>query len=170
MDFSSITTVFSMVKGAQELASAAMGVKGFNDSAVTISEINQKLLAAQQGLLAHNTMLLQLQSDYFQATEELRKLKEAATEKARYDLVDLGGGVFVYCTNLAPMPGDAAKPGHPDVAHYLCQPCFDAGTKVVLQHNGDYWRCNGCKTAYQANPRSSQSVIDAINSRESYFP
>ncbi len=170
MDFSSIATAIASLKSAQELASATLAVRDFNQSAAAIAQINEKLLGAQQGLLAHNTMLLQLQSEYFQATEELRKLKEAVAEKDSYDLVDLGGGVFVLEAHIAPDEGGSSVPGRTQPKHYVCQPCFAGGSKVVLQHNGDYWRCNGCNAVYQANPRSTQSVMDALDRRDSYFP
>lgn len=156
MDLSSITTVLASLKGAQELASAALGVKGFNDSAATISEINQKLLAAQQGLLAHNTMLLQLQQDYFQTTEELRKLKETVAKKDRYPLVDIGNGALAYLVD-----GQACGESDPEVAqpkHHLCQICWDRdGVRSVLQpqprHFGHLWRiCNVCGKELSVGP------------------
>lgn len=148
MDLSSITAVLASLKGAQELASAALGVKGFNDSAATISEINQKLLAAQQGLLAHNTMLLQLQQDYFQTTEELRKIKEAVAKKDSYPLVDIGNGALAYAVHVN--NGGQGDPEIPQPQHCLCQVCWDReGIRSVLQPAprafGNIYRvCNHC--------------------------
>lgn len=141
MDFSSIATAIASLKSAQELATATLSVRDFNQSAAAIAQINEKLLAAQAGLLAHNTMLLQLQNDYFQAMKELREIKEAATEKDRYTLVDVANGVFVYKANVA----DGETP------HYACQPCLDKGDKAVLQSRNGFLHCPLCKQAYPLN-------------------
>ncbi len=148
MDFSSIATAIASLKSAQELATATLSVRDFNQSAAAIAQINEKLLAAQQGLLAHNTMLLQLQNEYFQTTEELRKLKEAIAKKDSYPLVDIGNGALAYRCDI-----EAGGQGDPEVAqpqHHLCQVCWDRdGTRSVLQpaprFGGDLYRvCNSC--------------------------
>lgn len=149
MDFNSIATAVASLRTAQELASAALGVRDFNQSAAALAQINEKLLAAQQGLLMHNATLLQLQQDYFEATKELRELKEAVASKDRYPLFDLGGGKFVYRVDVAPHEGRPGEPGRAEPAHYLCQPCWDSkGHRSVLQHWGNSWHCTLCKQAY----------------------
>jgi hypothetical protein len=168
MDFSSITTAIASLKSAQELAAATLGVRDFNQSAAAISKINEQLLAAQQGLLAHNTMLLQLQSEHFQATKELRELKEAVAEKGRYDLVDIGGGVFVYRANVSPEQHRAGGPGSANPMHYLCQPCLDKGDKSVLQGRNGYWHCSLCRQAYQGSGNPSGSLT--IDETDISFP
>lgn len=148
MDFSSIATAIASLKSAQELATATLAVRDFNQSAAAIAQINEKLLAAQQGLLAHNTMLLQLQSEYFQATEELRKLKESVAKKDSYPLVDIGNGAFAYRGHVN--SGGESNPEVTQPEHYLCQICWDRdGTRSVLQpaprFGGDLYRvCNSC--------------------------
>ncbi|NED64217.1 hypothetical protein G3I15_25095 [Streptomyces sp. SID10244] len=150
MDFSSIATAIASLKSAQELAAATLGVRDFNQSAAAIAQINEKLLAAQQGLLAHNTMLLQLQSEYFEATKELRELKESISQKTGYDLFDLGGGVIVYRANLAPEQAGTGHPGAAKPQHYLCQPCYDQNIRIILQpHGEDRLRCSGCQNTYR---------------------
>lgn len=150
MDFSSIATAIASLKSAQELAAATLGVRDFNQSAAAIAQINEQLLAAQQGLLAHNTMLLQLQSEHFEATKQLRDLKEAAAQKAAYELFDLGAGVFVYRSNGTPAQAGAGGPIPAQPEHFLCQPCYDVGTKVVLQPHGEtLLRCSTCRHLYR---------------------
>lgn len=152
MDFGSIATVIASLKSAQELAAATIGVRDFNQSAAAIAQINEKLLAAQQGLLMHNAMLLQLQQEHFEAAKELRELKESTASKDRYPLVDLGGGKFVYRVEIAPNEGGSCKPGGAQVTHYLCQPCWDTkGHRSVLQYWGNGWHCTLCRQAYVAN-------------------
>ncbi|WP_423169706.1 hypothetical protein [Stenotrophomonas maltophilia] len=166
MDFSSIATAIASLKSAQELATATLSVRDFNQSAAAIAQINEKLLAAQQGLLAHNTMLLQLQNEHFQTTQELRELKESIAEKNRYLLVDLGGGVFVYRVNSTPQEGGPGQPGLAEPAHYVCQPCLDKGDKAVLQSRNEFWHCPLCRQVYAARGRASHGATFAITDED----
>jgi len=149
MDFSSIATAIASLKSAQELATATLSVRDFNQSAAAISQINEKLLAAQQGLLAHNTMLLQLQNEHFHATEELRKLRESIEQEGRYPLVDIGNGALADAGHI-----DSRGHGEPEVPqpeHYLCQGCWDIRrVRSILQpsirHPKTKVICNNCSS------------------------
>ncbi|MEA9605737.1 hypothetical protein QY702_04545 [Xanthomonas campestris pv. plantaginis] len=152
MDFGSIATVIASLRSAQELAAATLGVRDFNQSAAAIAQINEKLLAAQQGLLMHNAALLQLQQEHFETAKELRELKEATASQMRYPLVDLGGGKFVYRVEIAPHESRPGEPGSTEASHYLCQPCWDTkGHRSVLQYWGSGWHCTLCRQAYIPN-------------------
>ncbi len=49
-------------------------------------------------------------------------------------------------SSLSPSRRQRSGPRRREVAHFLCQPCFDGGKKVVLAGNGDgYWWCPVCK-------------------------
>lgn len=170
MDFSSIATAIASLKSAQELATATLSVRDFNQSAAAIAQINEKLLAAQQGLLAHNTMLLQLQSEHFQTTQELRELKESITDKNRYLLFDLGGGVFVYRVNGTPQEGGTGQPGLAEPPHYVCQPCLDKGDKAVLQGRNGFWHCPLCRQAYDARSGARGASIAFTDDDVPYRP
>jgi hypothetical protein len=161
MDFSSITTVIASLTSARELGVAALGVRDFNQSAAAIAQINEKLLAAQQGLLMHNAMLLQLQQDHFETAQELRVLKEAAAQQARYPLIDLGDGVFAYRVDVPPQEGGTSEPSATQVVHHLCQPCWDGGKRSVLQRHGQGLKCPLCETFFypkQGVSRSGYSI------------
>ncbi|KGR44456.1 hypothetical protein [Xanthomonas vasicola] len=148
MDFASITTVVSSIKAAQELLSAAVGLRDANQAAAIVSKINEQLLAAQQGLLSHNVMLLQLQQENFETAKQLRELKEAIAKKDSYPLVDIGNGALAYTVDI-----QAGGQSDPEIArpqHHLCQICWDRdGLRSVLQPpprfgGGVYRICNHC--------------------------
>ena len=83
MDFALISTAVGSLKAAKDLGQAALGIRDFNQFASTISQINDQLLKAQESLFTHNAQLMQLQQDHFEARDELRKLRDAATERGR---------------------------------------------------------------------------------------
>lgn len=149
MDISLVTGAVTAIKAARELGSAALKVRDFNQFAGTIAQINDQLLKAQESLFAHNADMLELQQKYFEACEELRKLNLAASERARYSLHELSPRIFVYRMKDTP---DSANSKDVEPPHYLCQPCFDKGTKSVLQKydmwGSIYLHCTICDTKY----------------------
>ncbi|WP_372356956.1 hypothetical protein ACCP99_08165 [Xanthomonas sp. NCPPB 3443] len=148
MDFGSINLVISSLGAAQTLAKAAVGIRDFNESAAALAQINEQLLAAQQGLLSHNVMLLQLQQENFETAKELRELKEAIAKKDSYPLVDIGNGSLAYAVDI--QAGGESDPEITHPQHHLCQICWDRdGLRSVLQpapkFGGAVYRvCNHC--------------------------
>lgn len=85
------------------------------------------------------------------ANEHLRELQAGQRERAGYQLAEVvtGRGFFGYRPGAG---AEAAQRGDEPV-HFLCQPCFDAGRKAVLNHNGDgHWWCPVCKHGAQLMP------------------
>lgn len=133
MDYSQISAIAGAVAAAKQLGEAALGIRDFNQLSGTVMNLNAQLLKAQEGLLAHNAELLQLQHEHFQAREKLRKLEEAIRDRGHYSLVEVSPGIFSYRVNLSPQQGGTGEPGTAEPLHYVCQSCFDNGRKVVLQ-------------------------------------
>lgn len=117
--------------------------------------MNDQLLKAQDALFSHNAQLLALQQQLFETTEKLRKAEETIAERGRYSLVDVGGGQWAYRVNIVPTRSGAGEPRAAQSAHYVCQPCFDNGRKVILQFGdamgiNQLW-CPVCKTSVSAS-------------------
>lgn len=144
MDISLVTGAVTAIKAARELGSAALKIRDFNQFAGTVAEINEQLLKAQESLFAHNADMLDLQQKYHEACDELRRLKAVAAERECYSLHEIGPGVFAYRL-------DTSRKSEP--LHYLCQPCFDKGTKSVLQdlydHGPQTLGCTVCDAKYR---------------------
>ncbi|RYF76817.1 MAG: hypothetical protein EOO22_00830 [Comamonadaceae bacterium] len=150
MDASQIGIVATAIGAAKDIGKAMLGVRDFNLLADRIAAMNDQLLKAQDALLAHNAAMFQLQSENFEAREELRKLKEAASERSRYTLVEITQGNVAYRVNLGPALSAPGQPVSAEAMHYLCQPCFDDGRKVTLRYFnsatfGESWTCSVCK-------------------------
>lgn len=152
MDFSSLTAMTSAISLSKDLASAALGVRDFTKIAPIISELNNKLLAAQSSLLVDRQALLALQEEKLEMTEKLRKMEESLAERERYTLIELSTGVFVQRVNATPVDGHVGDPIAAEPLHYVCQPCLSRGFKVVLQRqergNAIVHYCSGCKAIY----------------------
>lgn len=147
MDPTLIGTVAASITAAKDILS---GLASERDSALIrekTSALMEQLLKAQEGLLAHNTALLQLQNEHFKASQELRELKETVRERDRYPLVNIGNGHTAYRVNVTPHQGGAGEPGLPQALHYLCQLCADSGVKAVLQPvpRSVFMQCPRCR-------------------------
>ncbi|WP_114240136.1 hypothetical protein [Dyella sp. C9] len=157
MDFSQISIAVGALKTAKEIGQAALAFKNFNETAGAIAQINEQLLKAQDGLFAHNSQLMELQQKYFEATEELRKLKEALAQRGRYSLFEISDRVFVYRVDGSPQNRGTGAPSSPEPLHYLCQPCFDKGAKSVLRKKNEWGvislECPTCKEEFLTNDR-----------------
>lgn len=154
MDISLVTGAVTAIKAARQIGSAALKVRDFNQFAGTIAEINEQLLKAQESLFEHNADMMDLQQKYFEACEELRALRKAATERDKYSLCEISPRVFVYRAKVS--TGTAAEDAEP--LHYLCQPCFDKGVKSVLQNYNQwgtvYLHCTICNSKYDSGQRT----------------
>lgn len=154
MDFSLVSAAITSIKTAKDIAGSALAVRDWNLVATEIAKMNDQLLKAQDALFSHNSQLLELQQQLFETTEKLRKAEESIAERGRYSLVDVGGGQWAYRVNVSPVQGGSGEPSASQFPHYVCQPCFDNGRKVVLQL-GDamgykhLW-CPVCKTTVSA--------------------
>lgn len=155
MDYSLISTAFNALRAAKDIGNAAIELRDWNQMATEITKINGELLKAQDALFAHNASLLNLQQQNAQMVDDLRKAKEALAERGRYTLFEIGRGKLVYRANIIQPQSDAAITVAPEPMHYLCQPCFDLGRKMVLQlyldaADGPVACCPHCKQFFNA--------------------
>ncbi|WP_211456415.1 hypothetical protein [Comamonas brasiliensis] len=149
MDWTAIGGITASISAARDIAK---GMSALRDSTLInerTSALLDQLLKAQEGLLAHNTALLQLQGEHFEACEKVRKLEESARERGRYSLVEVTPGNLAYRVNLTQGQNGDSEPRSTEPLHYLCQPCFDNGRKVALNYRnlhirGEVWGCSVC--------------------------
>ena len=147
MDYSLITVAAGALNAAKTLGQTLVGLHDFNQTAAVVSQLNGELLKAQDSLFTLSAQLHELQQENFRTSQELRDLKERMAERARYALHDIANGVFVYRSNGFTADGDR------EPVHYLCQPCFDKGTKAVLiggmsPNRIETHSCPVCKVLY----------------------
>ena len=132
MDASQISIVATSLSMARDITKTIIGIRDANLVAEKVTALNDQLLKAQEALLAHNAAMFQLQNQYFEAREELRKLQESASQHGRYTLVEVVPGQFAYRVNVTPESSGTSEPGGTQLMHYVCQPCLDKGVKAVL--------------------------------------
>lgn len=153
MDFTLVAGAASAISTAIGIGKTAVDIRDANKLSGAVIAMNEQLLNAQQSLFVHNASLMELQQKYFEATQELREVKETLAERQRYSLFEITPGFFVYRVNVDPSQSGSGTPGSAEPEHYVCQPCLDGPTKsrYVLRYYsgtdfGTYWHCPGCKS------------------------
>lgn len=158
MDPSLVAAIATALSTAQKLLSGAVKLRDNNLIGQAVADANDQLLKAQQDLFTHNAEMMKLQQEHFEVREQLQRMKAANAERDRYSLQELDKGVFAYGLK-------APEAGEP--LHYLCQPCFDKGTKSVLQDRDNFGavtlKCPVCQNEYRSGrkkpyPRLSPSL------------
>ena len=155
MDPGSIGAIVTALKTALDL------VKGWRDDGegvtVTMDSVHgltTAVLEAQDHALNAREAQFELARRNDALESELRALRKLNAEREKYEIANVGSrGAYVYAPKSGSMP---------DVTpHWLCQPCFDASKKTLLQYVNTLpdselgapmalWRCPVCKTHVRA--------------------
>jgi hypothetical protein len=103
-----------------------------------ILHLQSELLQVQAAVIEQNRLVESFQ-------KRVAELECAQTVKSRYRLAKVGSVGNFIAYRLRPVSEVPENAGEPE--HFVCQPCFDAGKRVVLiGYGGGYWRCPVCKT------------------------
>lgn len=147
MDPSLISGVITSINAIKEITKAGIAVRDFNLTAAEISKINGELLKSQDLLFKHNAELLTIQQELFEKDRRIRELEASMSDRDAYFLDQLVPNVWVYKSKTNP-------------PHHLCQPCYDAGKKSILQsgflpHRAPGYICQICKSTISLASRSA---------------
>ncbi len=147
-DIASMAALAGTLKTCYDLGNAAIGLNDSNKLSTAIAQMNKQLLEAQHSLFVLSGQAFALQQQLVQSEEQKRKLEASLEERDRYVLFEVGREQFVYRFKVEQEV--AAGPGISQPAHYICQPCFDNGRKVVLRFFdsstfGPHYTCSVCQ-------------------------
>lgn len=139
---------FSAMK---DLAAGLVGERDRQKAAAIEVEFTNKLIEAQSQLTQLLGTVIEQQGRIGTLEQRLRDLEADQAEKARYVLAKVGteGEFFAYRLRVSAELNERIN----EVDHFICQPCFETGKKVVLTGNGHgYWLCSVCKHGAQTEP------------------
>ena len=152
------STGLAVFQAAFHLAGLLVNERDRQKVAAIQIDLTQKIMDAQTQFLQMQGTVIEQQRAIAVLEERLRELQSKTAEKERYVLAKLGteGQFFVY----RPRPVAELEQGSAEVEHFICQPCFEAGKKVVLTGNGSgYWWCTVCKHGAQVSDDSDAVVF-----------
>ena len=170
MDPSLISAAIGSIRAAKDLATAAVSVRDWNLVATELAKVNEQLLRAQDALFSHNAQLLEMQQELFAAKDELRRAKETLAERGRYALSETSRGAWAYRERPLPVDQNSnAANADSSRVHYVCQPCFDAGKKAILQIGADLGgallHCPLCKTRLRIDLIKDEIFPSSVDQR-----
>lgn len=141
-----------------QLGGAMVNERDRQKLAAIHAELTEKLLAAQAQLSQVLGAVIEQQRHIPILEQRIRELEAERTEKQRYVLAKIGSEREFFAYRLRGAAELVERiDEHP---HFVCQPCFEAGKKVVLVGNGDgYWMCPVCKHGAQVEP---ETPIDGL--------
>ncbi len=126
-------TTIAGAKAALDLLSGAIRARDDARIQAATLELRERLFAMSDIAMAYiekNASLVSANAALQLAHAELGRvhaeLVDRMRERERYVLHDVATGSFVYASQ-PPVQGEQTP------AHYLCQPCYDQGTKAVLR-------------------------------------
>lgn len=134
-DAAIISAGFQSLKAAFDIGKALLNLGISAEVRTRISEMNDKILTAQESAIAARDYQSALLKQIGELEERIADLEAWEAEKQRYELKNLRnpratqtfGEVFAYC-----LKSDASS-GEPP--HCLCANCFNDGKKSVLQRS-----------------------------------
>lgn len=120
-------------------------------------QFTEKLIDTQSQLLQVLSSVIEQQRQIPVLEQRIRDLEADRAEKARYVLAKLGSRREFFAYRLRDAAELDERKG--ETPHALCQPCFEAGKKVVLAGNGEgYWGCPVCKHGAQVEAGGETGV------------
>lgn len=148
MEIGAAIAAFSALK---DLAVGLVGERDRQKAAAIEAQFTNKLIEAQAHLAQLLGTVIDQQGRIGALEQRLRQMEADQAEKQRYMLTKLGteGQFFAYALRPAAELHERAD----ELPHFICQPCFETGKKVVINDNGDgYVWCPVCKHGAQVEP------------------
>jgi len=125
MDLTTVTTAFSSIKAAGEIAKSLISLHTTVEVQSKVIELNHRIIEAQQLVFATQTTQSELVSEVSDLKGQIARMKNWETEKQRYKLAAPFPGCMVYALQKAMSGGETA--------HYLCTACYQKGQPSILQ-------------------------------------
>lgn len=140
-----ISLLLTSISGSIELGNLLVNERDRHKAAAIQIDLTEKLIQAQVQVSQVLAAIIEKDGLIQALTQRNRELEASQTDRARYQLAKLGtvGDFFAYQLRTPSELGDRSD----EPAHFLCQPCFDAGKKSVLLVGKYTALCSVCKTS-----------------------
>lgn len=148
VEIGSAIAVFSTLK---DLGAGLVNERDRQKAATIQIDFTNQLIEAQTHLMQLLGTVVSQQGQIGALEQRCSDMQAAKAEKERYVLAKVGTEREFYAYRLRASAELVERAD--EVVHFVCQPCFELGKKVVLSGNGDgYWECPVCKHGAQTEP------------------
>jgi hypothetical protein len=129
VDISAIATALSALTAAKDIAQTMIGLRdtqAFQEQAIAFQG---KILDAQTSVFAANRERTELIDRISELKAQISKMEAWESEKKRYRLTEISGGVYQYVLKAEEISSD-------NPLHSICVSCYQNSTKGILQLQG----------------------------------
>lgn len=156
-----IPSLLSSLSSAINLGGMLVNERDRHKAATIQVDLTDKLIQAQVQVSQVLAAIIEKDRLIQVLSERVRELEAKQAEEARYQLAKLGAAGDFFAYRLRPAAELVERQDEP--AHFLCQPCFDAGKKVVLQIDSFDAFCPACQAsfpvgAHRSHPRGATGI------------
>ena len=146
MDIETIQSAISSLKVAYDITRGALRSKLNAEAQQTFIDLQTAIIEAQKSAISSHADQSAMIEEIRNLKEELARVKAWDTEKARYELNELGPGLFAYSLK------EVMAQGEPP--HWICCACHGQGRKSALQNDGEFagtssYSCHKCGSKLQ---------------------
>ena len=168
VDISALTSALMSLKTAKDIAESMIGLRDAQAFQTKLLEFQSKLIDANNAVFAAHDERAALLERICKLEEEMTRLKAWDAEKQRYQLTEIGPGVFTYVLK------DSMAQGEPP--HRICANCYAKGAKSFFQRHLsgsalERLKCNTCGEAIDINrppPPGPAATPSALGRRWRY--
>ena len=146
-----VSAIASTIGSCLPLVNALIAERDRLKAAAIQLDLTERLLKAQTDLAQILGAIVEKEGLIQSLAERNRELEAQQRERERYVLAKLGVVGDFYAYRLRPRSELLERADEPD--HFLCQPCFDAGKKVVLNIGHGIAHCPLCKHSVAVEPQ-----------------
>lgn len=143
-----ISAAIAGLSALKDLGTALVNERDRQKAASIQIDFTNQLIEAQAQLTQLLGTVISQQGQIGTLEKRIRDMEAAQAEKDRYVLAKVGTEREFFAYSLRPSAELLER--QTEVHHFVCQPCFEGGKKVVLVGNGNgYWECPACKHGAQ---------------------
>jgi hypothetical protein len=144
VEITAILSAVSAIKSAMDITKAMKDVRDASIIQSKIIELQSVILDAQSSIFDANQERTTLIEKVSQLEKQIAGFEKWQTEKARYELTDIGSGNTAYAVRKE------ARGSEPP--HYICANCYQNDKKSMLNPTkmgaGYAFHCSACNSAF----------------------
>ena len=154
--------IAGMLTHIRSLGGALINERDTQKAAAIQIDLTNKIIQAQAQLTQIQSTIIEKNGLIQTLTQRVSELEANKSEKARYRLAKFSVAGEFCAYQLRPVAELAERIDEPD--HLACQPCFEAGKKIILQVGNGHAVCPVCKTSGRVG-QAEPSVVSRRSGR-----
>jgi DNA repair exonuclease SbcCD ATPase subunit len=147
-----LMTAMQSIRVATEIANGLVSLKTSTEIQTKVSELNAKILSAQQELFSANASHAAKIDEVRELKEQVARMERWDAQKQRYQLVAVSTGTVAYALKKSMSEGEPP--------HCICANCYESGKRSILSTSQKLTPMAGMKTTLVCAASNCKAVLD----------